>query len=64
MSFIADNIMQDYEKKKRFQANKRRRQLEYFKRKNCVNCKNKNTNLCTISITIDGNLKCVFKEEY
>lgn len=61
-SYIAENIDREYRNKKRYEANKRRSQIENFKRKNCVNCKNKNTNLCSITINLNGDLQCVFKE--
>lgn len=59
-SYIADNIMKDYAKKKRYKENKARAEMELFKRKVCANCKNKDTNLCKIARDINGNLQCVF----
>lgn len=61
-SYIADNIMKEYAKKKRYKENKARAKIELFKRKVCVNCKNKDTNLCKIVRDINGNLRCSFKE--
>lgn len=61
-SYIADNIMKDYIKKKRYKQNKERAELDLFKRKVCADCKNKNTNLCKIVRNINGDLQCVFKE--
>lgn len=61
-SYIADNIMKDYIKKKRYKQNKERAELELFKRKVCVNCKNKDTDLCHIVRNINGVLQCVFKD--
>lgn len=61
-SYIADDILQEYARKKRYEANKRRSQIEEFKRKHCIDCKNKNTNLCSITINKQGNLQCVYKE--
>lgn len=61
-SYIADNIMKEYMKKKRYEKNKARAEIELFKRKVCANCKNKDTNLCHIVRNIDGSLQCVFKE--
>lgn len=61
-SYIADNIMREYEKKKRVKENKERAEFEAFKKENCKNCKNKTTNLCTVVRGISGKLQCVFKE--
>lgn len=61
-SYIAENIDREYRNKKRYEANKRRSQIEKFKRNNCINCKNKNSNLCNVTININGELQCVYKE--
>lgn len=61
-SFMADNIMRDYNKKKRYEANKSRSELQKFIKENCKDCKNKKTDLCTITRNIDGILQCVFRE--
>ncbi len=61
-SYIADNIMRDYIKKKRYINNRERAEMELFKRKVCADCKNKNTNLCHIVRNINGDLQCVFKD--
>lgn len=61
-SYIADNIMKEYAKKKRYKENKARAEIELFKRKVCADCKNKDTNLCKIVRDINGNLQCSFKE--
>lgn len=61
-SYIDDNIMREYKKEKRVKANKERAEMELFIRKVCKDCKNRNTNLCTIVRNINGNLQCAFKE--
>lgn len=61
-SYIADNIIREYAKKKRYKANKERAELDLFKRKVCSNCKNKDTDLCSIRRNLEGNLQCAFKE--
>jgi len=61
-SYIADNIMREYNKKKRHAQNKARAEMDLFKRKVCLNCENKNTKLCKIVRNIDGNLQCSFKK--
>ena len=61
-SYIAENIMREYVKKKRYESNRKRAELDLFKRKVCANCKNKDTDLCHIARNIDGNLQCAFKE--
>lgn len=61
-SYIADNIIREYAKKRRYKVNKERAELDLFKRKVCFNCKNKKTDLCSIRRNIEGNLQCAFKE--
>lgn len=61
-SYIADNIMKEYRKKKRYEANKIRTEINKFHKENCYNCKNKNTDFCEIRRDISGKLKCAFKE--
>lgn len=61
-SYIADNIMKDYIKKKRYKRNKERAEFELFKKEVCANCKNKDTNLCHIVRNINNDLQCSFKE--
>ena len=61
-SYIADNIMQEYIKKKRYKQNKEKAEMELFKRKVCADCKNKDTDLCHNVRNINGDLQCVFKE--
>ena len=61
-SYIADNIMKEYAKKKRYKENKARAEMELFTRKVCADCKNKDTNLCHIVRNINRDLQCVFKE--
>ena len=59
-SWRADDIMREYEKKKRYEI---KIKLQKFHRQNCINCKNKGTDKCNITKDIEGNLKCAFKEE-
>ena len=61
-SYIAENIMREYVKKKRYESNKKRAELDLFKRKVCADCENKDTNLCKIVRNINEDLQCVFKE--
>ena len=61
-SYIADNIMRKYRSKKRYEANKEWAETQKFIKENCVNCKNKNTYLCTITRNIEGKQQCAFKE--
>lgn len=37
--------------------------MEEFKKQYCQNCKNKDTDLCNITITVDNKLKCSEYEE-
>ncbi len=61
-SYIADNIIKEYKKKKRYIANKEWSETQKFIKENCVNCKNRNTDLCSITRNIEGKQQCVFKE--
>lgn len=58
-SYIADSIMREYEKKKRYET---KIKLQKFHRQNCINCKNRLTDKCDIRKDIQGNLKCVYYE--
>jgi hypothetical protein len=62
-SYIANNIMNEYSKRKRIEHNKKRSELEEFKRKVCIDCKYKNTDVCSIHRNIEGNLQCIFKSD-
>lgn len=61
-SRIADNIMKEYKRKKQYEQNKRWSEIQNFKKNNCVNCKNKKTNLCDIRRNLEGILRCMNKE--
>lgn len=61
-SYIADNIMREYERKKRYEDNKKRSEMQNYIKRNCINCKNKSTDLCEIRRNIDGNLQCAYKK--
>ena len=58
-SYVAENIMQEYYRKKK---QKEKKELQKFIRENCSKCKNKNTNLCHINRNIKNKYQCVFKE--
>lgn len=61
-SYIADNVMKEYKNKKRYEKNKLWSEEQNFVKQNCVNCKNKTTNLCHINRNIEGKLNCAYKE--
>ena len=61
-SYIAESIMREYERKKRYEAKIQRQELAKFIKENCLKCKNKSTDLCEIRRNIDGNLQCVNKK--
>lgn len=61
-SYIADNIMREYRKRKQYEDNKRWSEMQNYIKTNCINCKNKSTDLCEIRRNIDGNLQCVNKK--
>ena len=58
-SYIADNIMREYRKQKQYEDNRRWSEMQNYIKINCINCKNKRTDLCEIRRNIDGNLQCV-----
>lgn len=37
--------------------------IRKFKKEHCINCKNKHTDLCSITMTIDNKVKCVYEEK-
>lgn len=61
-SYIADNIMREYRKQKQYEDNRRWSEMQNYIKINCINCKNKSTDLCEIRRNIDGNLQCVNKK--
>lgn len=61
-SYIADNIMREYRKQKQYEDNKRWSEMQNYIKINCINCKNKSTDLCEIRRNLDGNLQCVNKK--
>jgi hypothetical protein len=60
-SRIADSIMREYERKKRYEAKIQRQELEKFMKENCLKCKNSNTKLCHIVKNVDNKFSCPFK---
>lgn len=60
-SYIADNIMREYDKKKKYKAKTQKQELEKFMQENCSKCKNSNTKLCHIVKNIDNKFSCPFK---
>ena len=56
-SFIAENIMREYEKKKRYE----KKELQKFIVEKCSKCKNKKTQLCHIVRKINNKFDCPFK---
>ena len=60
-SYIADNIMREYERKKRYEAKIQRQELAKFIKENCTKCKNNNTKLCHIVKNVDNKFSCPFK---
>ena len=61
-SYVADNIMREYRKQKQYEDNRRWSEMQNYIKINCINCKNKSTDLCEIRRNIDGNLQCVNKK--
>ena len=60
-SYIADNIMREYERKKRYEAKMQRKELAKFINEKCSKCQNKQTQLCHIVKNIDNKFSCPFK---
>ena len=60
-SYIAESIMREYERKKRYEAKIQRQELAKFIKENCLKCKNKQTQLCHIVKNIDNKFSCPFK---
>lgn len=60
-SRIAESIMREYERKKRYEAKIQRQELAKFIKENCLKCKNKQTQLCHIVKNIDNKFSCPFK---
>lgn len=61
-SYIADSILNEYYKKKRYEANKTRAEMNMFIKEVCSKCKNRKYNVCSIRRNINGDLQCIFKE--
>lgn len=60
-SRIADSIMREYDRKKRYEAKIQKKELEKFMKENCLKCKNSNTKLCHIVKNVDNKFSCPFK---
>lgn len=60
-SRIAENIMREYDRKKKYEEKKKRKDLQDFMLKNCTICKNKDTNLCHIVRNIENKFDCSYK---
>ena len=60
-SYIAENIVREYERKKRYETKIQRKELAKFIKENCSICKNSNTKLCHIVKNIDNKFSCPFK---
>ena len=57
--YLVDSIVQEYNKKKRYEQ---KIEMQEFQKKYCLNCKNKKTNKCEIRRDVNGNLMCAFNE--
>lgn len=60
-SYIAENIMKEYEKKKKYKVKMQKKELAKFIEQNCSVCKNKQTQLCHIVKNVDNKFSCPFK---
>ena len=59
-SYIAENIMREYEEKKKYKLKMQKKELAEFIEQNCSKCKNKQTQLCHIVKNIDNKFSCPF----
>ncbi len=59
-SKIAESIMIEYERKKRYEAKIQRKELAKFIGEKCSKCQNKQTQLCHIVKNIDNKFSCPF----
>lgn len=59
-SYIAENIVREYERKKRYEAKMQKKELAEFIKENCSKCQNKETQLCHIVKNIDNKFSCPF----
>ena len=63
-SRIADSIMREYERKKRYEAKMQRKELAKFISEKCSKCQNKQTQLCHqlchIVKNVDNKFSCPF----
>lgn len=57
--YLVDSIVQEYNKKKRYEQ---KIEMQEFQKKYCLNCKNKKTNKCEIRRDVNGSLMCAFNE--
>lgn len=62
-SFIADNIMRDYTRKKRYEEKIQRQELAKFIKEKCTECSNKETQLCHIVKNTENKFNCPFFKE-
>ena len=60
-SYIAESIMREYERKKRYKAKMQRKELAKFIKEKCSKCQNKQTQLCHIVKNVDNKFSCPFK---
>ena len=60
-SYIAENIMREYDRKKRYKVKMQKKELAKFIEQNCSVCKNKQTQLCHIVKNVDNKFSCPFK---
>lgn len=60
-SYIAENIMREYEKKKKYKLKMQKKELAEFIEQNCSKCQNKQKQLCHIVKNIDNKFSCPFK---
>lgn len=60
-SKIAESIMIEYERKKRYEAKIQRKELAKFINEKCSKCQNKETQLCHIVKNVDNKFSCPFK---
>ncbi len=59
-SRIANSIMREYERKKRYEVKMQRKELAKFINEKCSKCQNKQTQLCHIVKNVNNKFSCPF----
>lgn len=61
-SYIADSIMNEYNRKKKYEVKMQKKELNKFIKENCSICKNNDKNLCHIVKDMESKFNCPFMD--